>query len=73
MAYVQTKIYHGECDVQISLGSLDTNRSPDPEQKKKKRTCSLVEFTVHADDRLKIKESEKRDTYLDPARKPRKL
>ena len=36
--------------------------------KKKKRTCRLVDFAVPADNRVKIKESEKRDKYLDHAR-----
>ena len=31
----------------------------------KKRTCQIVDFTVLADHRVKIKESEKRDKYLD--------
>ena len=32
---------------------------------KKKRTCHLVAFTIPADHRMKIKESEKLDKYLD--------
>ena len=40
---------------------------------KKKRTCRIVNFTVLADHRVKIKESEKRDKYLDLARKLKKL
>ena len=32
------------------------------------RTCLIVNFTVLADQRVKIKESEKRDEYLDLAR-----
>ena len=37
-------------------------------KKKKKQTCRIVDFGVPADHRLKLKESEKRDKYLDLAR-----
>ena len=37
--------------------------------KKKKRTCKIVDFAVPADHRIKLKECEKRDKYLDLARK----
>ena len=33
----------------------------------KKRTCRLVDFAIAADHRVKIKESKKRDIYLDLA------
>ena len=33
----------------------------------KKRTCQIVNFAVSADHRVKLKESEKRDKYLDLA------
>ena len=39
----------------------------------KKRTCCIVEFAIPADHRVKIKESEKRDKYLNLARKLKKL
>ena len=32
---------------------------------KKKRTCKIVDFTVPADHRIKLKECEKKDRYLD--------
>ena len=35
---------------------------------KKKRICRIVDFLVPADHRMKIKENEKRDEYLDLAR-----
>ena len=35
---------------------------------KKKRTCKIVDFDVLADHRMKLKESEKKDKYLDLAR-----
>ena len=34
----------------------------------KKRTCQIVDFAVRADYKIKVKESEKRDKYLDLAR-----
>ena len=38
----------------------------------KKRTCTIVDFAVPADDRIKLKESEKRVKYLDLARELKK-
>ena len=38
------------------------------EKKKKKRTCRIVHFVVPADHKVKLKESEKRDKYVDLAR-----
>ena len=37
-------------------------------KEKKKRTCKIVDFAVPADHRMKLKESEKKDKYLDLAR-----
>ena len=39
---------------------------------KKKRTCIIVDFAVPADHRIKLKECEKKDKYLDLARVLRK-
>ena len=36
--------------------------------KNKKRTCKIVDFAVPADCRAKLKESEKKDKYLDLTR-----
>ena len=41
--------------------------------KKKKRICRVMDFAVPASHSLKIKESEKRDKYLDLVRELRKL
>ena len=35
---------------------------------KKNRTCKIVDFAVLADNRIKLKECEKKDKYLDLAR-----
>ena len=42
-------------------------RPYDFQQKKKKKICKVVDFAVPADHRIKLKESEKRDKYLDLA------
>ena len=41
-------------------------------KKKKKRTCKIVDFAVVADHRIKLKECEKKDKYLDLARELKK-
>ena len=40
---------------------------------KKKKTCKIVDFAVPADHRIKLKECEKKDKYLDLARQLKKL
>ena len=40
---------------------------------KKERTCKIVDFAVPAGHRIKLKECEKRDKYLDLARELKKL
>ena len=39
---------------------------------KKNRTCKIIDFAVPADHRIKLKECEKKDNYLDLARKLKK-
>ena len=39
---------------------------------KKKKTCKIVDFAVPADQRIKLKEFEKKDKYLDLARELKK-
>ena len=41
--------------------------------KKKKRICKIVDFAVPADHRINLKEIEKKDKYLDLARKFKKM
>ena len=71
-----------ENDTQTPMGLWHTNGSPnlgqktrpyDNQQKKKKKTCKIVVFAVPADHRIKLKEFEKRDKYLDLARELKKL
>ena len=40
---------------------------------KRKRTCRIVAFAAPADHRVRLKECEKKDNYLDLARKIEKL
>ena len=62
-------------------GILHANRLPNPRhtsrpsdsQIKKNGTCRIVDFTVPADHRVKLKESKKRDKYVDLPRKLKKL
>ena len=57
-------------------GSLNLGQKTRPhciqQKKKKKRTCKIVGFAVLADHRIKLKESEKKDKYLDLARELKK-
>ena len=60
-------------DFNIQTDHLIPARRPDnnnqkKKKKKKKRTCKIVDFTVSADHRIKLKECEKKDKYLDHAR-----
>ena len=56
----------------IQTGHQIPARKPDLIINKKKRTCKIVDFAVSADHRIKLKESEKRDKYLDLARELKK-
>ena len=42
-------------------------------QQEKRRTCRIMDFAVPADHRVKLKESEKRNKYLDLGRELKKL
>ena len=61
-------------DFEIQTDHLITARRPDLVLiNKKKRTCQIVDFAVPADHRVKLKEIEKKDKYLDLARELKKL
>ena len=62
-------------DFDIHTDQLISARRPDLIiiSKKKKRTCKIVDFAVPADHRIKLKECEKKDKYLDLARELKKL
>ena len=57
-------------DFDIRMDHLISDRRPDLIiiKKKKKRICKIVDFAVPADHRIKLKECENKDKYLDLAR-----
>ena len=68
-------------DTWTILGLWHTNGSPNlgqmtrpynNQQKKKKRTCTIANFAVPSDNKIKLKESEKRDKSPDLARELKK-
>ena len=63
-------------DFDIQTDRLIAARRPDLiiiNKKKKKKICKVVDFAVPADHRIKLKEWEKRDKYVDLARELKKL
>ena len=69
MVYAQPHICPKEWHTLTPLGFWLTNGSQTTRsynnQKQKKITCKIVDFVVPADHRVKLKESEKKDKYLD--------
>ena len=73
MVYAQSNICPGEWYTQTPLGFWHTKGSPNLGQKtrpynyqqKKNRTYIIVDIAVLTDHRVKLKESEKKDKYLD--------
>ena len=75
MVYKQPRIRLGEWDEQIPLEFWDINGSSSlgqtirpSDSQQKTETCRIVDITVPTDHRVKLKESEKRDKYIDLAR-----
>ena len=60
-------------DFEIQMDHLILARRPDLILIYKKRTCKIVNFAVLANDKIKLKESKKKDKYLDLARELKKL
>ena len=61
-------------DFDIQTDHLISARRPDLIiNKQKNKICKTMDFAVPADHRIKLKECEKRDTYLDRARKLKKI
>ena len=61
-------------DFDIHTDHLISGRRPDLIiNNNKKRTYKIVDFAVPADHRIKLKESEKKDKYIDLARELKKL
>ena len=66
-------------DFNLQTDHLIPARRPDlliinkkKKKEKKKRICKTVDFAVPADHRINLKESEKKDKYLDLAREIKK-
>ena len=60
-------------DFDIQMDHLISARRPDQIIiNRKKKTCKVVGFAVPADHRIKMKECEKKDKYLDLARELKK-
>ena len=77
MVYAQPNTIPRKWHTQTPMGLWHTNGSPNlgqktrpynNQQKKKKKICKIVDFAVPADHRIKLKECEMRNKYLDLAR-----
>ena len=59
-------------DLDVQTDHLISPRRPNliiiNKQKKKNKICKIVDFAIPADQRIKLKECEKKDKYLDLAR-----
>ena len=83
MVYTQPSTCPRKWHAQTPMGLWYTNGSSNlgqktrpynnQQKKKKKEICKIVDFAVPADLRIKLKECEKRDKYLDLARELKKL
>ena len=77
MVYAQTVLENEThkplWDFEIQTDHLISARWADFIMIKKKRTCQIVDFAVRTDHWVKLKESEKKDKYLDPDRGMKKL
>ena len=80
MVYAQTSIYPVEWHTKTPMELWHPHGSPNLGQKtrpynnqQKKRTCKIVDFSVPAEHRIKLKEKEKKDKYPDLAWELKKL
>ena len=76
---LENKTHKGLWDFEIQTDHLILVRRPylvivktKTKQNKKKQNCRIVDFSIPVDHRVKLKESEKRDKYLDLARELKK-
>ena len=77
-APVQENAMHKlQWDFNIQTDHLIAARRPDliiiNKKKKKKKICKIIDFAVPADLRINLKESEKKDKYIDLVRQLKKL
>ena len=71
---MRTENHKNLLDYEIKTDHLIPARRPDLVLiNKKKRMCQLVDFAVPADHRVKLKENEKMNKYLDLARELKRL
>ena len=71
---LENNMHKLQWDFKIQTDQLIPARRPDLIIiNKKKRICKIVDFAVQADYRINLKESEKKDKYLDFARELKKL
>ena len=71
MVYAQLSTCPRKWHTETPMGLRHTNGSPISarrrDQHKKERICKIVDSAVPADDRIKLKECDKRDKYHDLA------
>ena len=80
MVYAQPCTCHRKWHTQTPMGlwhtngssNLDQNTRPYINQQQQKKICYIFDFAVPADHRIKLKECEKKDKYLDLARELKK-
>ena len=86
MVYAQPSTCPRKWHAQTPVGIWYTNGSPNldlktrpynnqqkKKKKEKKKICKIVDFAIPADHRIKLKECEKSDKFLDLARELKKL
>ena len=72
VVHAQPRICLWEWNAQTPLRFLRYKKKKKTTKKKKHRICPIVDFAVPADHRMKIKESEKKEKYLDLAKELKK-
>ena len=76
VAVLENNTHKARWEFDIQTDHVISARRPDliiNHKKKKKRICEIVDFAVPAGQRIKLKECEKKDKYLDLARELKKL
>ena len=73
-AVLEKDTHELQWDFDIHTDHLISTQRPDLIiiNKKKKRTCKIVNFAVPVDHRIKLKECEKKDKYIDHSRELKK-
>ena len=66
-------LWHTHGSPNLGQKTRPYNYQQQQQQQQKKGTCKIVDFAVPADHRIKLKEYEKKDKYVDLARKLKKL